>query len=184
MNIFQRSSKGSRLTPTSSVDNLPERLTRYQASLWTRWQALSERDQLALGVLLLFLILFVGGYGGYSVHQAAKESKMDYQMQVADYFWLRAQAGNIDVNAINASTDGATVPPATSVNTLLSSAGIDNAQVVAVGNGVQLSFTHPSQAVVSAALGKLTQQGWQFNQLTMQQDATTKQIEVQASIAS
>ena len=152
-----------------------------------RWQALSPRDQLALAVLSMFLLLFIGGYGGYSIHQAANDSKRDYQEQVADYFWLRAQAGNIDSNAINAANtaDGeAAMPPANSISALLNNSGIANAQVVATGDAVQLSFNHASQAVVSTALGKLEQQGWQFSQLSIQQDLVTKAIQVQATVTS
>jgi type II secretory pathway component PulM len=181
------SSSSSLNTATSSPassNTWSERLSRYQSTLATRWQALSPRDQLALGVLSLFLLVFLGGYGGYSVNQAAKDSKAQYQQQVADYFWLRTQASNIDTNALNASTEGQVVAPATAVNSLLTNAGIANAQVAAVGNTVQLSFTNPSQALISRALGKLSEQGWQVTQLNMQQDINTKQIQVQATLAS
>lgn len=156
-------------------------------ALWSRWQALSSRDQMALSILLVFLLVFVGGYGGYSVHQAAKDSKSNYQEQVADYFWLRAQADNIDPSALSVSDaqSGANaMPPASRVNTILQNSGIDSAQVIAANEGgVQFSFSHPSQAVVSAALGKLEQQGWQFTQLSMQQDSATRQLQVQATVA-
>jgi len=181
------SSSSSLNTATSSPassNTWSERLSRYQSTLATRWQALSPRDQLALGVLSLFLLVFLGGYGSYSVNQAAKDSKAQYQQQVADYFWLRAQASNIDNNALNASTEGQVVAPATAVNSLLTNAGIANAQVAAVGDTVQLSFTNPSQALISSALGKLSEQGWQVTQLNMQQDINTKQIQVQATLAS
>lgn len=181
------SSSSSLNTATSSPassNTWSERLSRYQSTLATRWQALSPRDQLALGVLSLFLLVFLGGYGSYSVNQAAKDSKAQYQQQVADYFWLRAQASNIDNNALNASTEGQVVAPATAVNSLLTNAGIANAQVAAVGDTVQLSFTNPSQALISSALGKLSEQGWQITQLNMQQDINTNQIQVQATLAS
>ena len=182
MSILQRRVKGS--MPVASSWSV--RLNGQQDLLWSRWQALSGRDQLALSVLMVFLILFVGGYGGYTVHQAAKASKEDYQQQVTDYFWLRSQAANIDSTALatlNSQNDGNAQPPASRVNTLLNGSGIDNAQVVAAGDNVQLSFTNDSQGVVSAALGQLEQQGLQFNQLTMQQDITTKQIQVQATVS-
>lgn len=166
---------------------LSERMDSYQNILSSRWQALSPRDQLALAILSVFLLLFVGGYGGYSLHQAANSSKNDYQEQVADYFWLRAQAGNIDSNTMNAAStvDGeAAMPPANTISTLLNNSGIANVQVVAAGDAVQLSFNHASQAVVSAALGKLEQQGWKFTQLSMQQDLTNKSIQVQATVTS
>lgn len=185
MKILKRRTKRSSTMLQTSA--LSARITGYQNLLFVRWQALSSRDQLALLLLSAFLLLFIGGYGGYSIHQAANHSKSEYQEQVADYFWLRAQAGNIDSNALVAAntTDGAEViPAANSVNALLTNSGIVDAQVIANGETVQLSFNNPSQAVVSAALGKLEQQGWQFTQLSMQQDLLTKAIQVQATVTS
>lgn len=187
MKILQRCAKRSSNPASPRSSALSARLSGYQSLLATRWQALSARDQLALLLLSVFLLLFVGGYGGYGIHQAANKSKSNYQEQVADYFWLRAQASNIDSNALNAAStaDGVdAMPPASSVSALLNSSGIADAQVVAAGDAVQLSFTHPSQAVVSSALGKLEQQGWQFTQLSMQQDLVTKAIQVQATVTS
>lgn len=181
-------SRNSIAEPSKPIkDNaLLEHFSHYRNTLSARWHALPSRDQLALTVLSVFLLVFVGGYGGYSMHQAATDSKNAYQAQVADYFWLRAQAGNIDSQALTASAapDGAAaMPPASRVSTLLDHSGIANAQVVAAGDAVQLSFDHASQAVVSGALAKLQQQGWQFTQLSMQQDLTSQLIQVQATIA-
>lgn len=191
MKRLQRRTKRNNITSETSnsigTNALSTRVNNFQQMLSLRWQALSPRDQLALAVLSMFLLLFIGGYGGYSIHQAANDSKRDYQEQVADYFWLRAQAGNIDSNAMNAANtaDGeAAMPPANSISALLNNSGIANAQVVATGDGVQLSFNHASQAVVSTALGKLEQQGWQFSQLSIQQDLFTKAIQVQATVTS
>ena len=191
MKRLQRRTKRNNITSETSnsirTNVLSTRVNNFQQMLSLRWQALSPRDQLALAVLSIFLLLFIGGYGGYSIHQAANDSKRDYQEQVADYFWLRAQAGNIDSNAINAANtaDGeAAMPPANAISVLLNNSGIANAQVVATGDAVQLSFNHASQAVVSTALGKLEQQGWQFSQLSIQQDLVTKAIQVQATVTS
>ncbi|WP_201572605.1 type II secretion system protein GspM [Psychrobacter nivimaris] len=185
--LQRRTKRNAAVSATSTKAHvLSERMNNYQNVLTTRWQALPSRDQLALAILSLFLLLFIGGYGGYSVHQVASDSKNDYQEQVADYFWLRAQAGNIDNKVSSAATTvngEADMPPASRINALLSGSGIADAQVVAAGDLVQLSFTHPSQAVVSTALGKLEQQGWQFTQLSMQQDTTNKSIQVQATVA-
>lgn len=189
MKILQRRAKLNQVKPSSDLlapKVLSGQVIRYQNLLSARWHALSPRDQLALVILSIFLLLFIGGYGGYSVHQAANKSKSEYQEQVADYFWLRAQAGNIDTNALaNSTADGAAEMPAASrINALLNSSGIMDAQVIAAGDAVQLSFNHARQAVVSAALGKLEQQGWQFTQLTMQQDIVSKAIQVQATVTS
>lgn len=182
MKRLQRRAKRSLSAPKTSA--FSERVNSYQNVLSSRWQTLSPRDQLALAILSAFLLLFVGGYGGYTVHQAANDSKSEYQEQIADYFWLRAQAGNVDSNVANTVDGAAAMPPANRVSELLNTSGIANAQVVAAGDGVQMSFSNASQAVVSSALGKLKQQGWQFTQLSMQQDVTTKAIEVQATVTS
>ncbi len=182
MKRLQRRAERSVSAPKTSA--FSERVNSYQNVLSSRWQALSPRDQLALTILSAFLLLFVGGYGGYTVHQAASDSKSEYQEQIADYFWLRAQAGKMDSNATNSVDGTAAMPPANRVSELLNTSGIANAQMVAAGDGVQLSFTNASHAVVSAAIGKLKQQGWQFTQLSMQQDVTTKAIEVQATVHS
>lgn len=167
-----------------AASTLPLRISGYQDRVAARWQALPSRDRLALAILIGFLLLFGGGYGGYLIHQAASSSKAAYEKQVADYFWLRAQAGNIDSSALNsAASDGTeAMPPASQVSTLLNQAGISNAQVAATSDAVQLSFSHPSQAVASTALAQLQQQGFALEQLTMQQDPISKQLEVQASV--
>ena len=143
MKRLQRRTKRSAAVSATNTKThaFSERMSSYQNMLSTRWQALPPRDQLALAILSVFLLVFIGGYGGYSVNQAAKDSKEQYQQQVADYFWLRSQAGNLDNNALNASTEGQVVAPATAVNSLLTNAGIANAQVAAVGDTVQLSLS-------------------------------------------
>ena len=181
MKILQRRVKRS----ASATSVLSTRITQYHNMVWTRWQLLSARDQMALAVLMLFLLLFIGSYGGYSLQQAAKQSKENYQAQVADYFWLRAQAGNIDIRASDEVDQNETAtPPASRISTALNGAGINDAQVVAMGDTVQLSFSHPSQAVVSTILAQLEQQGWQLTQLSILQDAITKQLQVQATIST
>lgn len=181
MNIVQRrANRGGRKV---RVGILSKRLKGYQQVLYQRWNTLAARDRLALVFLSTFLMLFIGGYGGYSVHQSAQKSKENYQEQVADYFWLRAQAGNIDNsgNSVSSQNDSSQ-PPANQVNAALNAAGIDNAQVVAMGETVQLSFTHPSQAVVSTTLAQFERQDWSITQLSLQQDEITKQLQVQATV--
>lgn len=153
-----------------------------QQQISSRWHALPARDKLALTILLLFLILFVGGYGGYSIHSAATKSKADYNKAISDYFWLRSQAGNIDIDANAAAQLDASESPTTAVTTVLSQAGINEAQVVAAGEGVQLSFTHDSQALVGRVLNTLQQQGWAFSRLSVQQDSASKLLQVQATL--
>ena len=186
MRILQRRNN-SRTKNSPAASHASARMIRtsgYQDLLWSRWQALSSRDQLALSILTIFLVLLIGGFGGYTLNQSAKNSKAEYQQQVTDYFWLRSQAGNIDTSTVTKGDNNSPTQPAASrVSALLNAAGINDAQVVAAGESVQLSFANSSQGVVSGALGQLEQQGWQFNQLTMQQDISTKQIQVQATVA-
>lgn len=191
MNRLKRrqSNKGGTPAPSAKRQSinrgaLNARISHYQEVLWSRWQALSPRDQLALSLLTVFLLVFIGGFGGYSLHMAAKDSKAAYQEEVAVYFWLRSQAGNIDGNANVAmdQTGDTALPPASQINGVLNNSGINDAQVVATGESIQISFSHDSQAVVSSALANLEQQGWQLTTLTMQQDTTTKRIEVQAAV--
>jgi type II secretory pathway component PulM len=162
---------------------LAQRYGQWQQQLETRWQALPPRDRLALSVLIAFLLLFSVGYGGYTIHSEANKSKTAYNTAVADYFWLRSQAGNIDVNASSNSQAGGKEDTAQIVNDALRQAGIQEAQVAAVGTGVQMSFSNDSQTVVARILGQLQQQGWQFSRLNVQQDPTTKQLQVQATLA-
>jgi len=179
MKRLSRRVSGDAGTTRTSTIIVPIQQTRQQ--LFERWQALPPRDRWALAILGLFLLLVVGGYGGYSLHQAAKDSKADYQEAVADYFWLRAQANQIDPQT--AVQDGTAAGDAASqVSTLLSQSGISSPQVLAVGDGVQVSFSQQSQAQVSSALVNLQTKGWQFSQLLIQQDPNTKVIQVQATL--
>lgn len=178
MKVLQRHAKQ---TP-SSATALSGRISDYQHKIASRWQALPSRDRMALGVLMLFLVLFVGGYGGYSLNQMAKKSKSAYQSQVEDYFWLRAQSANIDSTALTAQ-QGDALPPASKVERILNASGIHDAQIIAAGESTQLSFSHASQSIVSNALGRLEQQGWQFSQLSLQQESATQHIQVQATLA-
>lgn len=189
MNVLKRSKRGvpkDRSAKRRALSNtaLTAHASRYQEALRLRWQALSSKDQLALSLLMLFLLVIIGGYGGYSLHMAAKDSKENYQEHVADYFWLRAQAGNIDssVSADMAKNGDASLSPASQINTVLNTAGISDAQVIASGESVQIAFSHDSQASVGRALANLEQQGWTLTTLSMQQDPITKRIEVQAAV--
>lgn len=189
MNVLKRSKRGApkeRFSKRRVLNNtaLTARASRYQDALRLRWQALSSKDQLALSLLALFLLVVMGGFGGYSLHMTAKDSKDNYQEQVADYFWLRAQASNIDSNlsADMAQNGDASLSPASQINTLLNGAGINDAQVIASGESVQIAFSHDSQALVGRALANLEQQGWTLTTLSMQQDPATKRIEVQAAV--
>lgn len=177
---FAAPSKNPQAAPLKTTGKLHSYVIVWSDKSQDFWQHLAPRDKLALSVLMLFFIIMVGGYGGYSMHMAAQKSKLDYQNQVADYFWLRAQAANIDTNKAHQETSQ---PPANQVNSVLSAMGIMGAQVVAMGNDIQLSFSHPSQAVVANTLSQLEQQGAQLSKLIIQQDATSKVLSVQATLS-
>lgn len=179
-------SAGHNSTASSAVaialnHTVSAKFAKFQQQLSDYWQRLSLRDRLALGFLMGFLLIFIGGYGGYSLYQAADKSKADYHESVADYFWLRAQSGNINAEAHSADASGQ--PADMLINTLLNNSGVKNAEVIAAGASVQLSFTSDSQAIVGRALSNLQQQGWQFSRLNVQQDSTTKLLQVQATLA-
>lgn len=149
--------------------------------IMARWQELPSRDRLALTVLMGFLLVFIGGFGGYSIHQSAHKHKTAYNDAVGEYFWLRSQAGNIDPKAGMGATKGSQNPTA-DVTQLITQAGINDANVAAMNDKIQLSFSHDSQAVVARVLASLQQQGWQYDKLTITQDSVTKVLQVQAVI--
>ncbi|WP_227429595.1 type II secretion system protein GspM [Psychrobacter sp. I-STPA6b] len=151
---------------------------QYGNQLQQRWQALPSRDQLALMFLAIFLLLVVGGYGGYELNRQANTQQASYQAAVSDYFWLRGQAGNINSEA--SLEAGQTLD--VEVKQQLSQAGINNPQVLAVGDGVQLSFIHNNQAVISNALDALVKKGLSLSRLNMQQNPVDKSIQVQVTV--
>lgn len=142
-----------------------------------RWHALAPRDRLALSVLLFFLLLFTLGYGGYHVHVMAQKAKLEYEQNVEEYFWLRNQSGRLIAD--NAQ---ATDSPQADVEQLLSQYGIEDVQVIASANSVQLSFAESSQMTLSQVLEQLQQRGWSFERLSIEQEPKTRQLQVQATM--
>ena len=183
--MLQKNSSGadSAVTTTSKTGMSSRLHAKWQnvvTPLQQYWQTLSSRDQWALILLALFLLVVVGGYGGYEVHRAAKGQQQAYQDAVSDYFWLRGQAANINSNF---NSEEAAQSLDVTVNQLLGQSGIANAQVLAVGEGVQLSFMHDNQAVVSNALDALVKQGLTLSRLNLQQNPDNKMIQVQATVS-
>lgn len=166
--------------PSTSSSGLGEKWQKSMDPLQQRWQALTTRDQWALILLALFLLALGGGYGGYEVNRAAKAQQDAYQEAVSDYFWLRGQAGNINGNL---SAEDASQSLDVKVTQMLSQSGISNAQVLGVGDGVQMSFAHDNQAVVSNALDALVKQGLKLTKLNIQQNPADKSILVQATVS-
>lgn len=166
---------------SKSVSRGGQLLDNLQQQISARWYDLTPRDRWALAILMGFLLLFVGGYGGYSLHSAATTTKSAYQDSLTEYFWLRSQAGNIDVTAKQPEQGGQSADSA--VKNILAQSGITTAEVLASGESVQLSFATDSQATMGRALGTLQQQGWQFSRLNVQQDPLNKQLQVQASVS-
>ncbi len=175
---FSTGSASATISKAGRSTGLGAKWQKSLAPVQQRWQALSTRDQWALILLGLFLLALLGGYGGYEINRAAKDQQQAYQDAVSDYFWLRGQAANINSN-VNAEEANQSLD--VTVNQLLGQSGIANAQVLAVGEGVQLSFTHDNQAVVSNALDALVQQGLTLSRLNIQQNPADRMIQVQVT---
>lgn len=174
------SSSDAAAVPKTGVSGLGTKWQKTTAPLQQYWQNLSTRDQWALILLGLFLLVLLGGYGGYEINRAAKQQQQAYQDAVSDYFWLRGQAANINSNA---NAEDAAQSLDVTVNQLLGQSGIANAQVLTVGDGVQLSFMHDNQAVVSNAIDALVNQGLVVSRLNIQQDPSNRMIQVQATVS-
>lgn len=144
-----------------------------------KWNELSGRDQMALIILALFLVLVLGGYGGYMMHKAANEQKQTYTTAVSEYFWLRDQAANI-APAQNGNED---IAPDQKVMQILTQLGVSNPQVLNSGEALQISFSHDNQSAASNALGAMVNAGLSIEQLTMQQNPEDKVIRVQATVS-
>lgn len=143
------------------------------APLIQRFGQLPRRDQFALSMLMVFLVLFTFGFGGWTLHQKANASQKDYDKTLTDIFWLRSQAGNINQNQ--------TAQPlnkADAVRQSLTQLGIQ-AQVVENNGAIQVSFSHPQPAVVNNVFNQLAQQGLTISQLQINQPSVDK-LEVQA----
>lgn len=137
---------------------------------------LSKRDQVALLALGAFLLIFGVGFGGWTLHEKANASKKAYDTTLADVFWLRSQAGNINPNQAQSANKADTI------RQILTQSGI-NAQVVENPDGIQVSFSHNQASIVSNVFAQLSQQGIAINQLQMNQPTPDK-LEVQAVLAS
>lgn len=144
-----------------------------------KWAELPSRDQLALIILTVFLVLVVGGYGGYAMNQAANEQKETYQTAVNDYFWLRAQSSNINPNQ---NSEQAT-PLDQSLTQLMAQMGATNPQVLVLGDAVQISFSHDNQIAASNVIGAMVNSGINVQQLAMQQNPDNQVMRVQATVS-
>ena len=77
---------------------LSQRWQQAASPLAQAFANLSRRDQIALLGLLGFLLVFAVGFGGWTLHEKANTSQKAYDSTLADVFWLRSQAGNINTN--------------------------------------------------------------------------------------
>lgn len=157
----------------TQIGQVGQRWQRASAPLTQFFAQLSRRDQLALSGLIGFLCLFALGLGGWSLHEKANASQKAYTNTVADVFWLRSQAGNI-----NTAQSAPMGNHADSVRQVMAQSGI-TATVVDNNGSIQVSFGHPQAAVVSNVFGQLSQQGITIEQLQINQP-TLEQLEVQA----
>lgn len=78
--------------------SLSQSLQKLTTPLGHAFQNLSRRDQIALLILAMFLLFFVVGVGGWTLHSKANQARKKYDDTMADVFWLRSQAGNINPN--------------------------------------------------------------------------------------
>lgn len=136
------------------------------------YQSLSKRDQFALLALSLFLLVFGLGYGGWTLHEKANISQKNYDTAVADLFWLRSQASNINPyqSQVTSITEN--------IQQIMIQTGI-TAQILENGNEIQVNFFHSQASVIGNVLNQISEHGLSIEQLQMNQTAVDK-IEVQA----
>lgn len=158
----------------SARSNMTDTWQKTTAPMVQAFGNLGRRDQIALLALAAFLFLFSFGFGGYLLHQKANASQKAYDNVLADVFWLRSQASNI--NSSSNPTQAAS--KADLVRQTLTQSGI-NAQVIESSGQIQLSFSHPQPAVVSNIFNQLTTQGLSITQLQINQPSLDR-VEVQA----
>lgn len=163
----------SKLSSLSFGTNISQRIEQ-------QWQVLSAREKLLLGVMVAFLFL-VAVYGTWQFHQQAVTQKQQYDQKVNDYFWLRAQSGNL---VSDAQQTGNNPSAQAAINELLQKAGIKNAKLIPSGDVIQLAFTHDSQAIVGTMFSELENMGIPASQLQIKQDANTKMLTVQATLTN
>lgn len=156
-------------------------IAQWRESFIQKWQNLPKRDQQALGILAVFLLCCGFGLGGYQLNQMANKQKKQYQQNLNDYFWLRAQASNLS----GRSAEEQALPVQVQIEQILMQSGIANPQVVQSSDGeVQLSFVQDSQVQTSQALGRLEQAGWILDRLSIEQDRQSKQLQVEARLVT
>ena len=124
----------------------------------------------------MFLLFFVVGVGGWTLHSKANQAQKKYDDTMADVFWLRSQAGNINPNQTQQ------VSQADAIKQILTQSGIVNAQVVENGNTIQVAFSHPQASVITNILNQFEQQGIRIQQLQINQPAVDK-LEVQSVLS-
>lgn len=151
-------------------------MQKFTSPMGIAFQRLSRRDQLALLILALFLVVFVVGVGGWTLHSKANMAQKNYDAAMADVFWLRSQAGNINPN------QSQNISKVDAIKQVLSQSGIVNAQVVENGNSVQVAFSHSQSGVVTNIFNQFEQQGISIQQLQINQPSLDK-LEVQSVLA-
>ena len=158
--------------------SLSQSLQKLTTPLGHAFQNLSRRDQIALLILAMFLLFFVVGVGGWTLHSKANQAQKKYDDTMADVFWLRSQAGNINPN----QTQTQQVSQADAIKQILSQSGIVNAQVVENGNTIQVAFSHAQASVITNIFNQFEQQGIRIQQLQINQPALDK-LEVQSVLS-
>ena len=158
-----------------TIPHISRSLRMGLSPLHQAFQRLSRRDQLALVILLTFLLLMLLGMGGVSLHQNANHAQKNYDTTMSEVFWLRSQAGNIK------PPQAQNITSPEMIKQIVTQSGINEAQVTENADGVQLVFQHSQPSVVSNIFNQLTQQGITISQLQIYQ-ATPEQFAVQAVV--
>lgn len=155
--------------------SLSQSLQKLTTSLGDAFQNLSRRDQMALLILAIFLLfLWSVSVVRRCIAKPTKHKKYDDTM--ADVFWLRSQAGNINPNQTQQ------VNQADAIKQILIQSGIVNAQVVENGNTIQVAFSHAQASVITNIFNQFEQQGIRIQQLQINQPALDK-LEVQSVLS-
>lgn len=139
-------------------------LQRTAAPLRQRYSQLAPRDQIALAVLTVFLLILAIGLGGWTLHQRANAREAAYNSTLNDLFWLRSQASNINPNQSSPQD------LQTAVQEVLAGAGID-AQIAPNADGVEVAFRHGQTPVINNVLNQWVQRGLVIERLQITQTA-------------
>ncbi len=123
---------------------------------------LPKRDQMALVVLSVFLVVSMIGGGGYWLHHTAGVTKEKADQQRQLLLWMRGQAPYLQ------ATSGPVQPLATIVQEAAAQQGITITQTETAGR-LMVTADHQSFSVLGTWLTNLAQSGIQVDTLVVEQ---------------